>query len=109
MSPWFDGEWNFTSSSIPVPSGVCISQPASVRRDDAADGGALAGAVGADLVLLELAIGIEGEDADGVPVGDTGILQRHCCGVGGDLIWEDSEYELPVGHRSVPSVGCGGA
>jgi hypothetical protein len=24
LSPWLDGEWNFTSSSRPLPSGVCI-------------------------------------------------------------------------------------
>jgi hypothetical protein len=23
LSPWFDGEWNFASSSRPLPSGVC--------------------------------------------------------------------------------------
>ena len=73
--------------------------------DHAADRGALVCAVGAHLVLLELAVGIEDQDADGIPVGDAGILQRSCGGVRCALIREDSEYELPVGHRSAPSVG----
>jgi hypothetical protein len=30
LSPWFDGEWNFVSSSRPLPSGVC-SIAASAR------------------------------------------------------------------------------
>jgi hypothetical protein len=24
LSPWFDGEWNFVSSSRPLPAGVCM-------------------------------------------------------------------------------------
>ena len=47
------------------------------ERQRAADSGALAGASRADLVLLELAVGIEGEDADGVAMSDPGVLQRH--------------------------------
>jgi hypothetical protein len=65
--------------------------------------------VGADLVLLELAVVIEGQDPDGVAVGDAGLLQCRRGGVGGELIREDGERELAICHWSVPSVGCRGA
>src|SRR3954447_17089503 len=74
-------------------------------RDHTADGRALAGASLADLVLLELAVRVEGQNADGIAVGNAGVLQFQCGGVGGALIREDSEYELPVCHRWVPSAG----
>src|SRR5512132_1018259 len=34
LSPWFGGEWNFVSSSRPLPSGVCIIAM-SARNHDA--------------------------------------------------------------------------
>ena len=69
------------------------------QEQDAPDSGALAGASCADLVLLELAVGIKGQDADGVAVGDPGVLQRGGSVVGGGFIGEEGEYELPICHR----------
>ena len=69
------------------------------RNRTAPDRGALAGASCADFVLLELAVGIEGQNADGVAVGDPGVLQRGSSVVGGGFIWEEGEYELPICHR----------
>jgi hypothetical protein len=35
------------------------------------------------------------QDPDGIAIGDPGVLQRDRRVVGGELIWEDGEYELP--------------
>ena len=43
-------------------------------------------------------MGVEGQDPDGVAVGDAGVLQRGCGVVGGRFIWEEGEYKLPVCH-----------
>jgi hypothetical protein len=56
------------------------------QEEDPADRGALAGAACADLVLLELPLGIEGQDPDCVAVGDAGVLQRVRGVVGGGFI-----------------------
>jgi hypothetical protein len=69
------------------------------RKRTAPDSGALAGASCAHLVLLELAVGSEGQDPDGVAVGDPGLLELHCGVVGGEFIGEDGQYELPIRHR----------
>ena len=66
------------------------------EEEHAADGGALAGAARADLVLLELAVVVEGQDPDVVAVDDAGVLQRHGGVVGGEFVREDGEHELTI-------------
>src|SRR5947208_9271705 len=48
------------------------------QSEHASDGGALAGAALAHLVLLELAAGIEGENPDGVAISDPRVLHCYC-------------------------------
>jgi hypothetical protein len=67
------------------------------QQQDAPNRGALAGASCPDLVLLELAVGVENQDPDGIAFGDPGVLQRDRGVVGREFIWEDSQYQLFIG------------
>src|SRR5215475_13027450 len=80
--------------------------------------GALAGAPGACLLLLQLSGRVDRQNPHGVGGGEPGVLQRGCCVACGCLVVEDREDQRPVcqclnlpsGRDSMcrqPTVGAG--
>src|SRR5262249_14498195 len=68
----------------------------ATEKEDTADSGAFASASCAYLVLLQLPRRIEYQNSNGIACGDPGVLQRDGGAVGGGLVWEGCEYELPI-------------